>query len=525
MLVSCTCGYAYANQQSIMINAAIAKQMFIGAADNRFSLADTAPLSYEQLLASQHQPYLWFTKNKLNLSGLSLVSLLNDLGISYFPYQQLERGVNISKLDQQLSQELLYIASLFNGYQLKPIEKPPVEIAQAVKNNSLATYVDLLLPQFDEVVRLRAAMAVYRKLSQTKWPKLDKNISFKLGQGHKNVAKVRQILAALGDLDQSRYSKYRQHIFDPEVILALKSFQARHGLKANGKFTHNTIAALNRTPQERIKTMQINLWRWLSLPSFPPKRYLKVNIPSFQLSLIENQQPSVTMKVIVGDKKHPTPIMVTQVGSITVNPIWTPTYNIIHKELLPENAQNPGSLKRQNFKLAKGYGNNRTYKNVFTDSAAIKSALKEYKLVQAPGDNNALGKYRFNIKNFHSVYLHDTPAKRLFNQAYRALSHGCVRLQHANKLAEHFLASGMFAGDLAANKAQVQQVIKSKKMRHFALAEPVPVYLTYHTVLVTPAGKVHWQNDIYQQDKKLLARGQANSQSDATVSNVVLVQP
>lgn len=520
-------GHSLANEQSIRINKRIANSMFIGAVDTRFNFAkndeNDDPFNYQQLISSHSQQYLWFTKNKnknkLNLSGISLVSLLNDLGIKRLPYEDIDSLVNISDADQQLSQQLFYIATLFNGYQLKPLENPKEEIIQAVKSQNLATYVDQLLPQFDQVVHLRTAIASYRKLLKNAWPRLDKNLTFKLGQGHQEIVKIRQILTVLGDMDKGSYSLYRQHIFDPEIIIALKKFQARHDLKQNGKLTPQTIAALNITPQKRIKIMQINLWRWLSLPSIPPQRYVMVNIPSYHLSLIENQQESLSMKVIVGDSQHPTPIMVTQVNSLTINPTWTPPYNIIHKELLPENASNPGSLKRQNFKLVKGYGKSRVFQTVFSDSTSIKNALGEYTLVQASGKNNALGKYRFNINNFHSVYLHDTPAKNLFKKANRSLSHGCVRLQSADKLAKHFLDK-----QDSAKSQQVKNAISSTQTLHFTFAQSIPVYLTYQTVQVTATGGVQWKHDIYQRDERILTQITLNSQSRATVSNVMLAQ-
>jgi|GEM_PF-1126594 len=526
MLASTHC---LANQQSIRINEQIAKHIFSSAADNRFALQNKDQPNYQELIASLGQQYLWFDNGKLNLSGLSLVSLLNDLGIKNLPNDITVRLTNRSKVDQQLSEQLFYLANLFNGYQLKPTENPKEEIIQAVKNQNLARYVDQLLPQFDQVVRLRMAITYFRKLSKTSWPRLDQNLRFTLGQGHPEIVKVRQMLSALGDLNTGNSSAYRQHIFDPEIIIALKKFQARHGLQQKGILNRQTITALNMRPEQRVRIMQINLWRWLSLPSIPPQRYVMVNIPSYQLSLMENQQESVLMKVIVGDIKHPTPIMVTQVSSVTINPTWTPPYNIVHQELLPENTINPGSLKRQNFTLRQGHGNKRIVQAVFDDSASIKKALGNYQLVQASGKNNALGKYRFNIKNFHSVYLHDTPAKKLFNKTNRALSHGCVRLQSAGQLAKYLLTNqslgnlGLTKQDLVKQQ-QVSQAISSIDTQHFALAQSMPVYLTYQTVLVTAAGKLQWPADIYQLDKQVFSQVSLNTQSSTTVSNVVLAK-
>ncbi|ALO34042.1 hypothetical protein CMT41_04355 [Colwellia sp. MT41] len=460
-------------------------------------LAQDKQLNYQQLIAHHSKNYLWLEHDKLNLSGLSLLSLLNDLGIHPLAFDDINNlaGPQGKKIDQLLTQQLFTIATLFNGYQFKPQEKPRADILKAVKNNQLARYVEQLLPQFDQVIRLRMAITHYRKLTETPWPVIDETLSLRLGQGHKDVIKLRSILVALADLSTAQYSHYRRHIFDPEVISALKKFQARHGLTANGKLTAKTIKALNTKPEKRLEIMQINLWRWLSLPSKPPSRYILVNIPAYRLYFIENQQETLSMKVIVGDNQHPTPIMVTKVSSVTINPQWTPTYNIVHKELLVENSRNPGSLRRKNFKLAKGYGAKQVLRPVFNDSRSIKAALGEYKLIQAAGRNNALGKYRFNIKNFHSVYLHDTPAKHLFSKKYRALSHGCVRLQYANLLVEKFMTN-----EPKNKQRQVRNALAVKKTQHIKLAQSIAVYLTYQTVWLSPTGKIQWLADIYQQD-------------------------
>ena len=468
-------------------------------------------LNYHQLLSYHNQDFLWFDHNKLNLSGLSLLSLINDLGIKNLTFNDVAKltsqsGKKMILIDQQLTQQLFTIATLFNGYQFKPQEKPQEEIFQAVKNNNLASYVDQLLPQFEQVLRLRRAIVYYQKLAKKPWPVIDNKLTLTLGQGHKEVIKLRSILVSLADLTDKPSARYRQHIFDPEVINALKRFQTRHGLKSDGMLNAKTITALNTSPAKRIEIMQINLWRWLSLPSQPPIRYVMVNIPSYRLSFIDNQQETLSMKIIVGDSKHPTPIMVTQVNSLTINPQWTPTYNIIHNELLVENSSNPGSLRRQNFKLAKGYGAKQIVQPMFNDSASIKAALGEYKLIQAAGKNNALGKYRFNIKNFHSVYLHDTPAKNLFAKKSRALSHGCVRLQSADLLAQQFIVN-----EAKSKKQLIKQSLTTNKSQHIKLINSIAVYLTYQTVWLTPAGKLHWAADIYQLDQASVIPSQLSS--------------
>jgi L,D-transpeptidase YcbB len=470
---------------------------------NKLGIGQGTSINYHLLLSLQEQPLLWFKQGKPNIAALSLLSLLGDLGVASVS----EVAHNNPQLaDESLTERLLYIANLFNGYQIAPLENPQQDIVEAVKNNNLAWYVDTLLPQFEQVVHLRRAIAHYRKLiaatATQPWPQVESNLSLSLGRGHQSVIKLRYILTQLGDLAPSQLVSYRQHIVDPDLIAALKQFQRRHQLKANGKLTPQTINALNRPLEERLQILQINLWRWLSLPSEPPPRYIMVNIPAFKLTLFAQQQPALTMKVIVGTPKNPTPIMVSEIHSITVNPLWTPTYNIVHNELLPANANTPGYLRRQNFKLAKGVGAKKQLHPMYDDNEAIKKALANHKIVQASGPNNALGKYRFNMKNHHAVYLHDTPTKSLFNRRHRALSHGCVRLADATTLAEKLLAPLMSDSTLASNltKRQREFLVSSKK-QYISLQQVIPLYLTYQTVEVTPQGIVYWKNDIYQLDK------------------------
>lgn len=491
-------------------------------------LNNNETLSYQLVKKNNSNKLLWVTHQKLNLSGLSLVSLLNDLGLRVLPLTINSNEHDLTAIDRQLTSQLVYIATLFNGYQFKPKENPQEEIIAAVINKTLANYVDQLLPQFDEVVRLRSAIAKYRQLSSLPWPSIAEKFNPQLGQGHQEITKLRAILSALGDIDNSKLSNFRQHIFDPEVIEALKHFQTRHGLKATGILDNKTRLALAITPKQRIEIMQANLWRWLSLPSHPPQRYLQVNIPSYHLSLIENNQQTLAMKVIVGDKQHPTPIMVTEINSVTINPTWTPTYNIVNNELLPQNTRDPGSLKRQNFKLAKGAWHQQVFREIEQLTTDIKKLLPEYHLVQAAGENNALGKHRFNIKNHHSVYLHDTPVKNLFSKSNRALSHGCIRLQFSGLLAEAFLASENKL------KQQVRNASQSGDTSHIRLSSNIPVYITYQTVWVAANGKINWRDDIYQLDQGALiptiipilipAPKQiiTTAQSDAILGNTVL---
>jgi murein L,D-transpeptidase YcbB/YkuD len=479
-------------------------------------------VGYQALKQGNDGHLLWFDHGQLNLSGLSLLSLVNDLGMqstTWFDNTDNIDVININKIDQMLTQQLITILSLQKTVPFKLPAKYNPKILAEIQNKTLAHYVEQLLPQFNHVVRLRRAIAKVRQLLLFPWPSIDKNFHPKLGQASNEVIKLRAILSALGDLSDRKngsHDNLRQRIFDPEIILALKRFQGRHGLSATGKLTLKTRSALARTPLMRLQTMQVNLWRWLSLPSRPADDYVMINIASYRLSWVENKQQKLAMKVIVGKKQQPTPIINTRFDSLTVNPHWTPTDNIVTNELLPQNSADPGLLKRENFILAKSVWRKNEYKPLAKQSAAIKPWLTQYRLIQLPGNNNALGKYRINIKNSNAVFLHDTPVKHLFARQTLALSHGCVRLQFPERLVSHLLAK-----QKAQKQQQAQIALQSGETSHIKLNASVAVYITYQTVWVDARGKLNWRHDIYQLDRPSAADSN-KTQSDASVSNMVL---
>lgn len=460
-------------------------------------LAKNTTEFYQTILQETEKESLWFDTVGLTLSGRSLHRLLADLGwqdVNKFNHSSI---TDYQQYDQRLTSKFLELINLKNQRTLLPLENALSQLITAIKNDTTDHLLVSLLPEYDQVSHLRKAISEYRLLAAYPWPVLDIDFQPRLGQSHLQVKSIREILVKLGDLPQKMQTKYRIDVFDLVVVGALKKFQRRHGLLVDGKLGVNTYEALQITPQQRIKQLQINLWRWFMLPS-PPDKYLLVNIPSYQLSIIENGKHRLQMKVIVGGIDNQTPQLVTEINRVTLNPTWTPTVNIIKNELLPEYQQDFLSLKRKNFQLVKGPWNDLRRREIDSPKLNLAKLLQTYRLVQAPGDNNALGYYRFNIPNRHSVYLHDTPVKSLFKQQYRALSHGCVRLENANLLAEYLLSN-----DPSYNENTIHSALESGKTKHLRLNFPLPVYITYQTVWLDLHGELHFSSDIYNLDNNV----------------------
>ncbi|TRX54448.1 murein L,D-transpeptidase [Thalassomonas sp. M1454] len=477
---------------------------------NHNNIGSSSIPTYDYLISNSKKQYLWFDDSGLTMSGLSLHRLLADLG-----WHQQIKVTSIEAESFKAHDEVLTLGflKLLNLNESSSQENLSDGLLEAIDNDSTDELLLSLIPNYDQISHLRKAISQYRFLSSYQWPKLDPSFKPKLGQSHKNVAAIRNILVNLGDLPKKAQTQYRLDVYDSVVVAALKKFQERHGLTVDGKLGPQTYRALSVTPKQRVVQLQTNLWRWFTLPKEAPENYLLVNIPGYQLAVVEGGEQVMQMKVIVGDNDNQTPQMITEINRVTLNPTWTPTPNIIKNELIPEFEQDYLSLKRKNFQLVKGYWKNAQTREIDDPNLNLAKLLKSYRLVQAPGDNNALGYYRFNIPNDYSVYLHDTPIKSLFNRSERALSHGCIRLEDAKLLANYLINS-----ETSVKPEKVNKALQSGKTTNLPLNNPLPVYITYQTAWINEQGELRLSPDIYNLDHN----NSSNSQFHATDSNPVI---
>ncbi|QCZ92851.1 L,D-transpeptidase family protein [Salinimonas iocasae] len=439
----------------------------------------------ETVTDKSHQD-LWFNDHhQLNLSGVELVSLLADLGMRKSAQLLPSEQSNPAITAKYLTNQLLAVSQIKIGHQIATSSLTADDIWQAHAGNSLAALIDNQLPQFSEVLQLRQAIATMRQRALLPWPHINENFSSRLGQRHPQVSALVNMLSQLGDYPGA---PAKSTGFTPAVKRALQRFQQRHGLSASGQLDQATREKLRFSPSQRLAVLQENLRRWLSLPAIVPAQYILVNIPAYTLYYRDKGNTVFSMPVVVGHPDTPTPIMLTEIDRVTLNPQWTPPASIVRNELLPRLNRAPHLMQAENF-----YWVDRDDRRVITDINTHQSGETLYQrnlLVQGPGPSNALGKWRFNIKNNDAIYLHDTPAKAFFSQSQRALSHGCVRIANPGKLAQVLLDR-----DLEPAVGAYQ----SPATRHVRLSQPVATYLSYQTVQIRD-GIIEWLPDIYQKD-------------------------
>jgi len=245
---------------------------------------------------------------------------------------------------------------------------------------------------------------------------------------------------------------------------------------------------------ERIKQIELNMERWRWLPRERAAKHIVVNIPAFRLDVWERDTVAVSMRVVVGKKDTPTPIFNDAMTHVVFSPYWNVPPTIAKNETLPSALRDPSFLQRTNMEVLDEKG-----QVVDPESIDLERA-GDYRFRQRPGSSNALGHVKFMFPNEFNVYLHDTPADSLFARASRSFSHGCVRLEQPQALAEYLLK------DRAEwTRETIAEAMHAGEERTVKLREPVPVYIGYWTVDVTPDGKAAFMPDVYGLDARQAA--------------------
>jgi murein L,D-transpeptidase YcbB/YkuD len=245
---------------------------------------------------------------------------------------------------------------------------------------------------------------------------------------------------------------------------------------------------------ERIRQIELNMERWRWVPRERAAKHIVVNIPAFRLDVWERDTMALSMRVVVGKKDTPTPIFNDAMTHVVFSPFWNVPPTIAKGETLPSALRDPSFLRRTNMEVLDEKG------QVVDPESIDLNRAGDYKFRQRPGSSNALGLVKFMFPNEFNVYLHDTPADSLFARASRSFSHGCVRVEQPQALAEYLLK------DRAEwTREAIAEAMHADEERTVKLREPVPVYIGYWTVDVTPDGKAAFMPDVYGLDARQAA--------------------
>jgi L,D-transpeptidase YcbB len=440
---------------------------------------------------SRKYAYAWFDENGLIEPADNLhnrVDNISEEGIpDRIPYKQnftvlMETAETDTKPSDSLElmltcQYLSYAKNVWKGLsetEIKDLEwlLPRKKLTYSQLLDSLATKSLANEPVFRQYHLLKDFLKRYRDIqSKTPLPliKTDKK-KLQLGDSGAVIVNIRQWLFTMQDIAANNNS----NVFDAELQEGIKQFQGRNGLKDDGVIGPGVIAEMNIPIEKRIESIMINMERCRWVPEKLKQDYLLVNIPEYKLHVIENEKPAFSMNVVVGKSQNKTVIFNGELKYVVFSPYWNIPPGILKKETLPAIRRNRNYLASHNMEWNGG------------------------NVRQKPGPNNSLGLVKFLFPNTHSIYLHDTPSKSLFNESNRAFSHGCIRIAEPKKLAIYLLRN-----DPNWNETSITAAMNSGKEKTVSLAKTIPVFIAYFTTWVNRSGKINFRKDVYNRDSRL----------------------
>jgi len=410
-------------------------------------------------------------KNKMD-------SVLNNdsLTISRFDSSYLDTELSLTKayLDFYKSNRSLTHLKNFSPETFIPVKKMnTLTLADSMLARSIDTAT---AAQPSPYALLRARLKNYVDIAKRGgWQQIgSSNIKSKAAAGSPVITQVKKRLMMTGEYPgQDSSSK-----MSDSLVSAIKLYQLNNGFKPTGTITDSLIRNLNIPVEQRIQQMILNLQRMQWMPAQNEPNYLAVNIPSFTLTVYENNSKVFDMPVAVGKEGTHTTMFSGDMNQVVFSPYWNIPASIVKNEILPKIKADPNYLKSRKMEIV---GKN--------DSLPT--------IRQLPGAENSLGRVKFLFPNRYDIYLHDTYAKEIFNKEKRTISHGCIRLQDAKKLATYLLRN-----DQAWTPEKINTAMNSGKEQFVKLEPTMPVIVTYYTAWVDEAGNLQFRDDVYGNDRQ-----------------------
>lgn len=286
-----------------------------------------------------------------------------------------------------------------------------------------------------------------------------------------------------------------EELYGPELVALVKAFQKEAKLTPDGIVGKNTIKAMvGETNAAKIAKVALAMERSRWLPEELGERKVFINQAAFTATYTAPGEDPLSMRVVVGKKSNQTNFFYDTIEIVEYNPYWGVPYSIIVNEMLPKLAQDPSYLDRAGYEVSTPGG--RKVSSASVNWYAVAAKQQSINVRQYPGRSNALGAVKILFPNEHHIYMHDTPAKNLFNKDVRAFSHGCIRLHDPQ---------GMAAAVLGKSKDYVASRIAEGRNEQEQVAGDIPVYVSYFTAWPEQTGNgIEFFSDIYDRDRHLL---------------------
>lgn len=364
----------------------------------------------------------------------------------------------------------------------------------AFLGSSITRAIDQQRPTHFIYEGLVKTLADYRALeARGGWSPIAPGPKLAIGAVDARVVALRRRLAATGDLPAT--ASRDANTFDVEVETALKAFQDRHRLTADGAVGKATLDALNVPVAARIDQIRANLERARWVLGGLGDSFVLVNLPAFKVYVIRNKQLVWETRTQVGKTARQTPMFRADMRYLVLNPTWTVPPTIFTKDILPSAKKDPKYLAKRGLVAVDRNGRPVDPATIDWSKAATRFP---YSLEQAAGRDNALGRVKFIFPNPYAIFLHDTPHREFFGNDERTFSSGCIRVEKPLELASVLLTGTEWTPE------KIQQAVDTGKTQTVLLDEPLPVVIVYWTVSVGTSGLARFARDVYGYDPRLV---------------------
>lgn len=397
--------------------------------------------------------------------------------------------LNLQKYISHLTNGRLNPRKLYKDWDLKEnqidIHKT---MASLVSGDSLEEKIESLKPQHIVYKRLKRALKIINTLPKDNFSKIKIENKIVLNDTNSSLIDIKKRLIYWKDL---KPKDSLTPIYDSETLEAIKKFQTRHGLSADGVIGKGTVESLNFSKKQRKEQIIANLERWKWFPKEMGTEYLIINIPDYKLTLVKDRDTIRTHKVIIGRPKRKTPVLSSKLTNVVFNPTWTVPPTILREDVIPAILKNRNYLAQTNIKLYDTDGNEVPANNWRLSKA------KSYRYVQSPGTFNSLGMVKLIFPNRFSIYLHDTNHRDYFEKLVRSLSSGCVRVDNPLELTEYLMDDAT-----NWNLEKITQTLQNEKTIQIKIRKEANIHILYWTAW-SERNTLIFRDDIYNLDADL----------------------
>lgn len=447
-------------------------------------------LNPEDYHASEIEQYSKKISDKLVKTAISSSLVDFDLLLTD-AFFQLAKDLEIGKVDP---------TSLQTGWELEldssKINRPEL-LGESLSNGSIKEGLESLYPTFDSYKKAREIIRDLEEKAKgdsLEWKTVTLKESLKKGDSHQSIPRFRERLIFWEFLKP--YDFKDELVFDDAMEESLRKYQEANGMEPDGAIGDLTAESLNNSPNKLIDIASVNLerMRWLTDSLFDSE-LIFVNVANYQLDYLNKRDTLLSAKVIVGKEYNESTVFAAPMSYIVFSPYWNIPESIAQEEIIPAVRKNSKYLEEKNMEVVTTSG-----EPVKAKSSDWSSDPFPYLIRQKPGGTNSLGLVKFMFPNEHNIYIHDTPARSLFDRENRALSHGCIRIQNPEKFAAYLLED-----DPSWTLEKIQEAMNQENEEIVQLKKNIPVVIYYLTFWADSDGNPQFRSDIYDRDREVLA--------------------